>query len=268
MALDLANHSVRRGPWARRASEPAACGRSRENWLSPLVFDAPPLASMSECDSTRGSRRGRQGLTGDRRRSAPRFDPITVTVQGERPALVSCQDAHFSKNSQEGGKFGRTSYEASFLSARLPVNSGSFSGVSPVNADQLPCPVAASSLRSGESATQLGSPPVEETHRLRDTSRKRQSRSPSVASHRERARPTNTRGPPCLAWSMPEARMRQARVADTWPARAARGSVRQRRGNVARHFTSERGRARSLPRVPAHGHQPASAPVPSDRNGR
>jgi hypothetical protein len=34
-----------------------------------------------------------------------------VTVQGERPALLSCQDAHFSKNSQEGGKFGRKSYE-------------------------------------------------------------------------------------------------------------------------------------------------------------
>jgi hypothetical protein len=30
---------------------------------------------------------------------------------GERPAPLSCQDAHFSKNSQEGGKFGRKSYE-------------------------------------------------------------------------------------------------------------------------------------------------------------
>jgi hypothetical protein len=59
---------------------------------------------------------------------------LDVTVQGERPALLSCQDAHFSKNSQEGGKFGRKSYETSFLSSRLPVNSGSFSGVSPVNA--------------------------------------------------------------------------------------------------------------------------------------
>jgi hypothetical protein len=30
-----------------------------------------------------------------------------ATVQGERPALLSCQDAHFSKNSQEGAKSGR-----------------------------------------------------------------------------------------------------------------------------------------------------------------
>src|SRR4030095_13845152 len=56
---------------------------------------------------------------------------LHVTVQGERPALLSCQDAHFSKNSQEGGKFGRKSYKTDFLSSRLPVNSGSFSGVSP-----------------------------------------------------------------------------------------------------------------------------------------
>jgi hypothetical protein len=58
-------------------------------------------------------------------------DTPHVTVQGERPALLSCQDAHLSKNSQEGGRFGRKSYETSFLSSRLPVNSGSFSGVSP-----------------------------------------------------------------------------------------------------------------------------------------
>jgi hypothetical protein len=43
-----------------------------------------------------------------------------VTVQGERPVLLSCQDAHFSKNSQEGGKFGRKPYEN-----RLPVFSPS-----------------------------------------------------------------------------------------------------------------------------------------------